>query len=84
VHEIDTVCAFAVLDGVEDFSKTMSNMKIIAKKNIVILTGLNIPADEFHTFNLKYNDFINEFMGWDMTVYEEIEPKVWLFEFTKR
>jgi len=79
----DTVCAFAVLDNCLDFDKACSNMKKIAKKNIIILTGINIPVDEFHTFCLQHSDFERCFSDWRCTHREEIAPKVFLLNYEK-
>jgi hypothetical protein len=84
VKEIETVCAFAVMDNVEDFDKAMENMKAIAQKNIVILTGLNIPKDQYHTFELNIADFARMSAGFTLTQYIDIAPKVKLIEFSKQ
>jgi len=54
---VDTVCAFAVLDNCLDFNKAIHNMKRVAQKNIIILTGIGIDPDEKHTFRLEMVDF---------------------------
>lgn len=82
-NDFETVCAFAVLDGVRDFSLACQNMKLIAEKNVIILTGIGIPVDEFHTHRLELADFDTEFQDWNNTVKEEIKPKVWLLEFKR-
>ena len=83
IFEVETICAFAVMDGVQDFDKAISNMKQIAQKNIVFLTGVNIPPDQYHTFELKLSDFDYRFSDWNKTYAEEIIPKVWLLEYTR-
>lgn len=45
----ETVFVFAALDGMKDLDKAFNNMKLIASKNIVILTGINIEPDQYHT-----------------------------------
>lgn len=80
---VDTVCAFAVLDNCLDFDLACENMKSIAKKNIVILTGIGIEVDEYHTFKLEHSDFDRCFSDWNQTYKEEIQPKVWLINYQK-
>ena len=81
--DFETVCAFAVMDNCLDFDKAISNMKQIATKNIVFLTGVNIPADKFHTFELKLSDFDERFTDWKQGYREELTPNVWLLEYKK-
>jgi len=81
--KIDTICAFAVMDNCLDFDKAIENMKQIAQKNIVFLTGANIEVDRFHTFKLQLSDFDYRFSDWNKTYAEEIIPKVWLLEYTR-
>jgi len=82
--EVDTVCAMAVLDNCRDFDLACQNMKAIAQKNIIILTGINIPIDQYHTYNLQHEDFERNFSDWDQTHYEELRPKVWLLCYTRK
>jgi len=74
----DTVCAFAVLDNCRDFDKACENMKRIARKNIIILTGIGIEVDEYHTFKLEHEHFDKAFSDWNCTHKEELTPKVFL------
>lgn len=76
--EVDTVCAFAVLDNCRDFFKACENMKRSARKNIIILTGIGIGVDKYHTFRLEHEHFNEAFKDWKLTHKEEIAPKVWL------
>ena len=80
---VDTVCAFAVLDNCLDFDKAIQSMKKIARKNIIILTGIGIDVDSFHTLRLEMNDFDSRFTDWRCTHREEITPKVWLLNYEK-
>lgn len=75
---VDTVCCMAVLDNCLDFDKAIDNIKTIAKKNVIILTGIDIEVDKFHTFKLQLSDFDSKFKGWNNTHREELTPKVWL------
>lgn len=83
LFEVETICAFAVMDNCLDFDKAIENMKKIATKNIIFLTGVDIPVDKYHTFELKLSDFDYRFSDWNKTYAEEIAPKVWLLEYTK-
>jgi len=82
--QVDTVCAMAVLDNCRDFDKACQVMKETAQKNIVILTGIDIPIDQYHTYNLQHGDFVRNFKDWDQTHYEELRPKVWLICYTRK
>lgn len=82
-RDFETVCAFAVLDGVRDFSLACQNMKLIAEKNVIILTGIGIEVDELHTLKLELEDFRNEFSDWKETVCHLVSPKLYLLEYTR-
>lgn len=82
-NSYDTVCAFAVMDNCIDFDRAIANMKRIAAKNVVILTGVDIPVDDKHTFQLSLNDFDLRFANWKQGYREKIAPKVWLLEYIK-
>ena len=81
--DVDTVCAFAVLDNCLDFDKACEKMKQFARKNIIILTGIGIPVDSFHTFRLEHSDFDRMFTDWKCTHREEIVPKVFLLNYDR-
>ena len=80
---VDTVCAFAVLDNCRDFFKACENMKRSARQNVIILTGIGIEVDEYHTFKLEHEHFEQAFSDWDCTHKEELTPKVWLLCYRK-
>ncbi|CAB4147516.1 Methyltransferase domain containing protein [uncultured Caudovirales phage] len=80
---IDTICAFAVMDNCHDFDLAIQNMKKIAQKNIVFLTGINIEVDQYHTFKLQLSDYRNRLSDWNETYIEELTPQVFLIEYTK-
>lgn len=80
---IETVCAFAVLDGVRDFSLACQNMKLIAEKNIIILTGIGIEVDPLHTLKLELEDFRTEFHNWKETVCHIVSPKLYLLDYQR-
>jgi hypothetical protein len=76
--EVETVCCMAVLDNCLDFDKAIDNIKKIAQKNVIILTGIDIEVDQYHTFKLQLSDFEERFKDWSQTHFEELTPKVWL------
>jgi len=80
---INTVCAFAVMDGCKDFNKACHNMQILAGTNVIFLTGIGIDPDQYHTLRLELSDFDEAFSGWKNTVRMEVSPKVWLLEYTR-
>jgi len=75
--------SFAVLDNCLDFDKAIHNMKQIAQKNIIILTGIGIDVDQYHTLRLEMNDFDSRFTDWNCTHREQIAPKVWLLNYER-
>lgn len=82
-NRFDTVICFAVLDGCQNFDKAMANIKRIAAKNVFILTGVNIPVDQYHTFELKESDIDQALLGMKKTYREQLAPKVLLLEYSK-
>jgi len=83
LFSVDTICAFAVMDGVMDFDKAIENIKHIAQKNVVFLTGVNIPVNEYHTFELTLDDYDSRFTDWEKGYRKELVPNVWLLEYKK-
>lgn len=83
MYEAETVVAFAVLDNCRDFDLAIANMQEIAQRNIIILTGIGIDPDKYHTMRLEFSDFDSRFAGWENTIREEVSPKVWLLNFMK-
>lgn len=83
-HElIETVYCFAVLDGVHDIHQALDNIKMIANKNVVILTGIDIEPDSCHTFKITEHLLNTAFSGWKVGHKEYLAPKVLLIEFRK-
>jgi hypothetical protein len=80
---VDTVVAFAVLDNCRDFYKACEVMIKKAKKNVIILTGIGIEVDKYHTFKLEHEHFDKAFQGLTRTHFEELTPKVWLINYQK-
>jgi hypothetical protein len=81
--QVDTVVAFAVLDNCRDFFQACDRMKDAARQNIIILTGMDIEVDEFHTFNLQREHFKLGFHDWHCSIEEELSPKVWLLNYER-
>lgn len=80
---VDTIFVFAALDGMKNLIHALDAMKDIAKKNIVILTGVNIEPDLYHT-HLITEEFIDEQMaGLTKTVRVQVHPKIVFLEYTK-
>lgn len=82
-YEIDTVCAFAMLDGCQNLDVAIDNMKTIARKNIVFLTGIDIEPDKYHTFKIEMDYLDTKFSDWRKTYCEQLMPKVFLIEFSR-
>lgn len=81
-NSYDTLFVFAALDGMKDLVKAISEMKRIAAKNIVILTGINIPPDQYHTVEIT-EDFLDaQFEGWKKTVRVQVHEKIVFLEYT--
>jgi len=80
--KFETVCCFATLDGVRDFDLACERMKEIATKNIIILTGIGIEVNQYHTHRLEFEDFDRAFGDWTNTVRHMVSNKVWLLEYT--
>ena len=77
----DTICAMAVLDNCWNFDEACQKMKEIARINIIILTGINIEVDQYHTFKLQLEDFNRNFCDMELSYCEEISPKVYLLNY---
>lgn len=80
----DTVICFAVLDGVHDLEKALVQISRVAAMNIIILTGVDIPVDQYHTYEineLQIDNFLPEFQK---TYREELgSKKVLLLEYSR-
>lgn len=81
--QFDNVICFAVLDGSYDLQKATANMKRLARKSVVILTGIDIEPDEFHTFKIT-QEGLDELMladGWIKKMSNYLTPQVLLVEY---
>lgn len=80
---IETIFVFAALDGMRDLDKAFENMKKMAWRNIVILTGINIEPDQYHTHLITLEYIRNQMKGWKETYYQEImKDKIVFLEYT--
>lgn len=82
-NHFQTICAFAVMDNCLDFDKAIKQIKRIASRNIIFLTGVDIEVDKFHTFKLSLEDYDSRFTDWQKGYRELLAPKVWLLEYKK-
>ena len=78
-HHFDTVFMLAALDNVQNVPVALRGLKTAARKNIVILTGIGIEPDEFHTHKIERKDLVKE-LG-EPYLEKEVLPRVFLFEF---
>jgi hypothetical protein len=82
-HKYETLFVFAALDGMRNLETALDKMKEISQKNIVILTGINIPPDQYHT-HLITEEFLDAQMeGWKKTTRVQVHPKIIFLEYTK-
>jgi len=82
-NAFETVFCFAVLDGVEDLSLALHHIKRICSKNILILTGIGIEPDKYHTIKISEEYLIREMNGWKIGYRKYLQEKVLLIEFRK-
>lgn len=82
-NAFETIFVFAALDNFQDLDKAFANLKRIASKNIVFLTGVDIEVDKFHTFKITKQLLTDYMAGFSIGYYEELTPKVILIEFLK-
>ena len=78
--QYDTVFCLAALDNVQNVEQALRGMLHQAKKNIVILTGIDVESypDALHTHRISRKD-LTDVLG-EPTQEIEISPKVFLFE----
>lgn len=82
-EKVETIFVFAALDGMENLEIAFNKMKSISEKNIVILTGVNIVPDIYHT-HLITEEFLDAQMeGWKKTTRVQVHPKIIFLEYTK-
>ncbi len=83
-EEINTVFCMASLDNCYDLELALKNISNIARNNIVILSGINIEPNEYHTLKITMNDLSVAFADFRITHNEMISPKLYLIEFTRK
>lgn len=76
-----SVFMLAALYNVIDVKKALQGLNAIATDNIVILTGIGIEPNEYHTFRIDEHH-MTEVLG-EPTQKVELLPKVWLYEWRK-
>lgn len=74
----DSVFMLSALDNVKSVEKALKGLKSVAKKNIVILTGIGIKPDQFHTHQIDRKD-LTDVLG-EPVLEVEMTPNVYLFE----
>ena len=79
----ETLFVFAALDGMKDLELAFKNMRNLASKNIVILTGINIGKDIYHTHLITENFLDDQMNGWKKTVRVQVHSKIIFLEYTK-
>lgn len=82
-QKFETLFVFAALDGMMDLELAFVKMKDVCSKNIVILTGINIQPDLYHT-HLITEKLINNLMdGFELTHRTQVHEKIVFLEYTK-
>lgn len=79
----ETVCCFATLDGCQDIEAAVKQMKRIARRNVVFLTGIDIEPNEFHTHKITEEFLKKSFADWKPGTWVYLAPQVLLCEFIK-
>lgn len=79
----DTLFIFAALDGMRDLEQAFDGIRSITKKNVVILTGINIEPDRFHTHLITEELIANQMDGFRLTHRTQVHPKIVFLEYTR-
>ncbi len=74
----NTVFCLASLDNVIDVKLSLKGLKKVADENIVILTGINIEPDKYHTHKIT-REILVDVLG-EPKQEVEMLPNVFLFE----
>lgn len=82
-NNFETLFVFAALDGMRDLNKAFDSMKNICSKNIVILTGINIEPDIYHTHLITEEFLDSQMEGWEKTTRVQVHQKIIFLEYTK-
>lgn len=83
VYNLETIFVFAALDGMMDLKLALSKMQYLSSKNIVILTGINIAPDIYHTHLITEEFLDSQMEGWKKTTRVQVHPKIIFLEYTK-
>lgn len=78
--KFDTVFMLASLDNVESVKMALLGLKNCAKLNIVILTGIDIEPDKYHTHKIT-KEVLYKYMGKPL-IEKEMLRNVYLFEWS--
>jgi len=79
----DTVYAFAMLDNVYDLKMATYNMKRVSSKNVVILTGIDIEPDQYHTVMISMQNLDELFSPMKRTFTKWLlQDKIALIEYS--
>jgi len=79
----DTVYMFAALDNVIDFKKAIEQIKRVCHKNVLFLSGVNIPPDKYHTIEITEEALTEEMKPFSVGYKEYLHPKILLIEFIR-
>ena len=83
VYNLETIFVFAALDGMRDLKLALSKMQYLSSKNIVILTGINIAPDIYHTHLITEEFLDSQMEGWKKTTRVQVHPQIIFLEYTK-
>ena len=83
VYNLETIFVFAALDGMRDLKLALSKMQYLSSKNIVILTGINIATDIYHTHLITEEFLDSQMEGWKKTTRVQVHPQIIFLEYTK-
>jgi ubiquinone/menaquinone biosynthesis C-methylase UbiE len=79
--EFETVYCFAMLDNVRDLKQAIEHIKRICSKNVVILTGINIPPDKYHTIELNIEMLDELFYPFTGAMLRKFHEKIILIQY---
>ena len=83
IYGYETIVCFAALDNVYNLKEAVRNMKRLCRRNIILLTGIGIPVDDYHTFEIT-EQVLNGLMGQEFkqSYREELAQKIFLLEYS--
>ena len=80
----DTVMALASLDYTYNLEKALEQINRIAKKNVVIVTGLGKLPDKLHTQTIKMVDLKRGLKNFKLKLKKRIFHTAYLLEFRRK